>query len=416
MKKSLLILFAAAAALLACSKPEKFNAPSSQAVKFAVENINTYTVKADLDPIGDGKTVGICAGAPIAAYNVAGTISGTAITATINWTAEQVANDTPSDFWAIYPNITLGGDDKTMVKDYEIKSAEAVQYAGEVLCAKATGKPSDANVKLSFKHPFAKVVFKVTNNIEDDTVKDITVTGFARKGDLDAKDGTVTNLSDDTTEAIVVVNKGTAAKVTTFETIVLPQSVAPVITVVMNSGRTYTFTLAAAFDFKAGKVATAEMTVDGSTHGGVSPSSAPVVLAFETVEWTDDTAAMGSFGAPVGAGETGWWYVNGTISGESWTEFIPLAASGVNTWTVTIAYTPDVEANEDSKGIKIVYINGDTYQWYGSATVPTYGTEPFLFEDLSAADGTPNIKLGETGSYKLSFYSDNHHMHVEKAE
>ena len=412
MKKSLLILFAAAAALVACSKPK--DEAATLRVKFAVENINTYTVKADLDPIGDGASVGICAGAPISAYNVPGTISGlTAITATINWTAEQVANDTPSEFWAIYPNITLGGDDKTLVQNYEIKSAEAVQYAGEVLCASATGKPSDANVKLSFKHPFAKVLFKVTNNIADDSVKGISVTGFNRVGDLDAKAGTVTNLSDNA-EAIAVVNKGTEGKVTTFETVVLPQEAAPVIVVTMNSNRTYTFTLATAFNFKAGKIATAEMTVDGSTHGGVSPSSTPVALSFEAVDWADDSAAVGSFGAPVGGGDTGWWYVNGTIGGGSWTEFLPLAASGENTWTKTISYTPDVEANEDSKGIKIVYINGDTKEWYGSATTPTYGTEPFLFEDLVSADGTPNIKLGEAGTYKLSFYSDNHHMHVEK--
>ena len=325
-----------------------------------------------------------------------------------------MANDTPSDFWAIYPSITLGGDDKNLVQNYEIKSAEAVQYAGEVLCASTSGKPSDANVKLSFQHPFAKVVFKVTNEIDDDTVKDISVKGFARKGDLDVKAIAVTNLSDNT-DPIVVVNKGTVEKVTTFETIVLPQEAAPEILVTMNSGRTYTFTLPAAFNFKAGKVATAEMTLNAASHGGVSPTSTPVTLAFEAVDWTNDTAAMGSFGAPVGAGETGWWYVNGTISGESWTEFMPMAASGVNTWTVTIAYTPDVAGDEDSKGIKIIYINGENKDWYSSTTVPTYGTEPFLFTGLST-ECCPNIKLGEAGTYKLSFYSDSKDMHVEKAE
>lgn len=412
MKKSVLILFAAAAALAACTKPT--TEPSSMQVKFAVENINTYTVKADLDPIGDGSSINICAGAPIASYNVAGTISGTAITgATINWTAEQVANDTPSDFWAIYPNITLGGDNKTLVQNYEIKSAEAVQYAGEVLCANATGKPSDANVKLSFKHPFAKVLFKVTNNITDDSVKEIAVTGFARVGDLDAKAGTVTNLSDNA-EAITVVKKGTEGKVTTFETVVLPQEAAPVIVVIMNSGRTYTFTLTAAFDFKAGKIATAELAVDGSSHGGLNPASTPVTMAFEAVDWTAESSAITSFGTPTGAGETGWWYVRGTIGGESWGDFLPMAASGENTWTKTISYTPDVAADDDSKGIKIIYINGDTKDWYGSATVPVYGTDPFLFEDISTSG--PNIKLGDAGTYKLSFYSDNHHMHVEKVD
>ena len=412
MKKSLLILFAAAAALVACNKAAVEE--SSMQVKFAVENINTYTVKADLAPIGDDAVIGIYAGAPIAAYDVAGTVAGAAITgAAVNWTAEQVANDTPSDFWAIYPKITLGGDNKTLVQNYEIKSAEAVQYAGEVLCASTSGKPTDANVKLSFQHPFAKVVFKVTNEITDDSVKEISVSGFARKGDLDVKAISVTNLSENDAP-IVVVNKGTAAKVTTFETVVLPQEVAPVIVVTMNSGRTFTFTLSAAFNFKAGKVATAELTVDGSTHGGVSPSSTPVTLAFEAVDWADDTAAVGSFGAPVGAGETGWWYVNGTIGGKSWEEFLPLAASGVNTWTKTINYTPDVEANDDSKGIKIVYINGDTKDWYGSAIVPTYGTDPFLFTGLSTSG--PNIKLGEAGTYQLSFYSDSKDMHVQKLD
>lgn len=409
MKKSVLILFAAAAALVACSKPESFNTPSSQEVKFAIENINTYTVKAD--PIGDDAVVGICAGDPIAAYNVAGTVAGAAITgATINWTAAQVANDTPSDFWAIYPKIELGGTDKNLVQNYTIASVADVEYAAEVLCASTSGKPSDANVKLSFQHPFAKVLFKVTNEITDDTVKEISVKGFARKGDLDAKAIAVSNTSDNE-EAIPVIAKTPEGKVSTFETVVLPQEAAPVITVTMNSGRTYTFTLTAAYNFKAGKVATAEITVDDTTHGGISPSSTPVTLAFEAVEWTNEATAVTSFGAPVGAGETGWWYVRGTIDNVNWGDFLPLAASGVNTWTRTINYTPDGAGDAD-KGIKIIYIKGENVDWYGSATVPDYTTNPFLFNGLSTSG--PNIKLGEAGTYKLSFYSDSKDMHVEK--
>ena len=410
MKKSLLILFTTAAALVACNKEANVGTPSSEAVKFAVENINTYTVKA---PIGDDAVVGIYAGDPIAAYDVAGTVSGSTITgAAINWTTEQVANDTPSDFWAVYPKLSL--NDNTKLTGYEIKTADNVEYAEDVLIASATGKYSDANVLLSFKHPFAKVVFKVTNNITDDSVKGISVTGFSRKGDIDvAGGGAVSNLQDDT-DPVAVINKGTEGKITTFETIVLPQEVAPVIVVTMNSNRTYTFTLTAAFDFKAGKTATAEISVDASSHGGVTPSNAPVALAFATTDWAA-AGAVGSFGAPVSGGEAGWWYVNGTIGSTSWAEFLPLVCSGENTWTKTINYTPDVAGDDDSKGIKIVYINGSTYDWYGSATVPVYGTDPFLFNDLATATAS-NIKLGDAGQYKLSFYSDNHHMHVEKLD
>ncbi|MBP5637204.1 MAG: fimbrillin family protein [Bacteroidales bacterium] len=411
MKKSLLILFAAAAALVACNKEANVDTPSSEAVKFAVENINTYTVKA---AIGDDSVVGLYAGAPIAAYDVAGTVSGSTITgAAINWTTEQVANDTPSDFWAVYPKLSL--NDNTKLAGYEIKTADNVTYAEDVLIASATGKHSDANVLLSFKHPFAKVIFKVTNNIADDSVKEISVTGFSRKGDIDvAGGGAVSNLLDNA-DPVAVISKGTEGKVSTFETIVLPQEVAPVIVVTMNSLRTYTFILTAAYNFQAGKTATAEITVDGSSHGGVSPSSAPVAFAFAATDWiTTGVPAVGSFGAAVGGGETGWWYVRGTIDGVSWGDFIPMAASDVNTWTKTINYTPDAAADDDSKGIKIVYINGGTTDWYGSATVPAYGTDPFLFEDITTSG--PNIKLGEAGSYKLNFYSDNHHMHVEKLD
>jgi len=412
MKKSLLILFAAAAAIVACNKEANLDTPSSEAVKFAVENINTYTVKA---PIADDAVVGIYAGDPIAAYDVAGTVSGSTITgAAINWTTEQVANDTPSDFWAVYPKLSL--NENTKFLGYEIKTADNVEYAEDVLIASATGKHSDANVLLSFKHPFAKVVFKVTNNITDDSVKGISVTGFSRKGDIDvAGGGAVSNLLDNT-DPVAVIKKGTEGKITTFETIVLPQAVAPVIVVTMNSNRTYTFTLTAAFDFKAGKTATAEITVDASTHGSVTPSSAPVALAFATTDWTA-AEAVGSFGAPVSGGETGWWYVKGAINNVFWGDPVPLECSDENTWTKTINFTPAVASEDDDKGIKIVYIDGgntdsSTWVWYGSATVPVYGTEPFLFQGLSTSG--PNIKLGEAGNYKLSFYSDTKDMHVEK--
>ena len=409
MKKSVLAFFAFAAALVACNKAETIGTPSSQKVKFAVENLNTYTVKS---PIGDNSTVGIYAGAPIGAYDIAGTVSGTAITgAAINWTSEQVANDTPSDFWAVYPRLSL--NDNTKLTGYEIKTEDNVTYAEDVLIAKASGKPSDANVLLSFKHPFAKVVFKITNNIADDTVRGISVTGFSRKGDIDvAGGGAVSNLADNT-EAIALVGKGTESGVSTFETIVLPQDAAPVIVVTMYSGRTYTYTLTAAYNFQAGKVATAEVSVDASSHGGVSPSSAAVNFAFAATEWVSvNVPAVGSFGAAVSGGESGWWYVNGTIGGKSWEEFLPLACSGENTWTKTISYTPDVTADDSSKGIKIVYINGGTTSWYGSSTVPTYGNDPFLFQGLS--ESAPNIVLGEAGTYQLSFYSDSKDMHVQK--
>lgn len=405
MKKIFLTLCAVALALVACNKTET-PATKGTPVKFSVQNINTYTVKAD--PIGDASKVSLYAGDPIGVYNVEGTVSGSTITATgINWTAEQSEANTASEFWAVYPTMALSAN--TNCIGYTIESAENVEYADNVLFASTTGKPNDASVALNFQHPFAKIQFVITNSITDDTVKSVAASGFNRTADLNVKTGEISNLDNPGEVALIA-----SATPGTYTTVVIPQSAAPVVVVTMNSGRTYTFTLPAAYSFEAGKIATANITLSASSHGGIDANLAPVAFGFQTTDWASASTAIGSFGDAVAGGASGWWYVRGTIGGENWGDFLPLASSGENTWTRTINYTPAAAATDGDKGIKIIFINGEDKTWYGSATTPDYSTNPFLFTGLSTSG--PNIDLGEAGNYEISFYSDSKDMHVKKLD
>ena len=248
-------------------------------------------------------------------------------------------------------------------------------------------------------------MFEVTNNLPDDTVSGITVTGFSLTADLNLKTNAVSNIADPVEVTPYLVSS--VEKVNTYAAVVIPNSVKPVVTVSMYSGASYLFTLDQAFNFEKGKISTAKITVSGDGHGGSETDRTPVAIGFTVTDW--DNVDAGSMSTNGGGTTAKWWYVGGTINGKNWVSYQPMKAVGAFLWEATIEYTPAVADPAESEGVKLRYYDGtpDSEDWelnFGTTETPSY-TDDVAVITLQRGGMNNNVKLGEAGSYKLTFYA-----------
>lgn len=411
MKKSLIILCAAVAAFVGCTKQAAtFMPDQASPVKFTVEGINTYSVKS---PIDDGTFVSVFAGAPISKSNLKATVSGTSLTgAEMYWGVESHT----ADFWAVYPymNITENPFEYNLT-DYD--------FAKDVLIAHADAVAWKEAVALNFTHPFVKLTFVVENKIADDAVSTIAVSDVVMKGDLNPKTGEFTNLGEPRAIAAGEYTLSNEGKVYTYTTLIIPQAVKPVVTVTMYSGAVYTYTLNSNYTFEAGKAYTANVDITGDSHSGSTTPKTVVAMSFTTTDWTPVTVtAPGTQG---GSTTEKWWYVEGTLNSKGWEDHVPMACTGPNTWEADLVYTPSAH---DNPGIKFRYVaDPSTSDWtvnYGADITLEYNTEAgddfgkswkdsaVYYPHLDANGG--NIKLGDAGNYHVSWYPDTQTILVVK--
>ena len=445
MKKAFVTILGLAACLVACNKAEKV-APAAldpnRPVQFTVSNIYTLDTKADA--IANGKAVAIYAGSPINADNVSATVtmeagatSGTlapTVTNSLLWGVGQTTQATK--FLAVYPYETtrplVGETEETKYIEYSITDAESVEYADKFLAAAASQAPgtgeTPAKVALAFKHPFAKLVYNISNT-SDDFVASAAISGIRRTGHLMFATGEVTTTGEAVAadEAVALNANG----VNSFMTVVMPESTAvnPVVTVTMVSGATYTFQLAAPTALAAGKVYTANIAISGS-HS-TTESNRTVLGTFTVTDWQNVDAGNLTAGGSTAAAK--WWYLEGnidTVDGTTdgnWSKHIPFKCVGPVTWQVDFYYagTNDYSTN----GFKIRYA-ADAADWsesYGMSTgniwvinvddVKAEGAEgdPYLVHDLTSDNGT-NIAMSAHGKFRIKFYTDTHNFHIYKLD
>ena len=176
MKRILFALAIATAALCACNKAEKTVTPDGlKPVRFTVENLGTYSFKSTV-ALGEENCskVGIYA-ADLGANNVQATVSGTSLipATTIYWGFGQGDNE-ETTFIARYPHA-----DAAISGAYDIpgdqSSEEAYSYHANVMTAKTVATPNPGTVAFNFKHPFAKVVVDITNNLGADAVASVVM-------------------------------------------------------------------------------------------------------------------------------------------------------------------------------------------------------------------------------------------------
>ena len=445
MKKAFVTILGLAACLVACNKAEKV-APAAldpnRPVQFTVSNI--YSLETKADAIANGKAVAIYAGSPINADNVSATVtmeagatSGTlapTVTNSLLWGVGQTTQATK--FLAVYPYETtrplVGETEDAKYIEYSITDAESVEYADKFLAAAASQAPgtgeTPAKVALAFKHPFAKLVYNISNT-SDDFVASAAISGIRRTGHLMFATGEVT-----TTGEAVAADEAVALNANdenSFMTVVMPESTAvnPVVTVTMVSGATYTFQLAAATALEAGKVYTANIAISGS-HGS-EQSNRTVLGTFTVTDWQNV-----SVGDMTGTGSTAassWWYlignidvITGTADG-NWEKYIPFKCISATTWQVDFYYNGP--SNPDNGGFKLV----------NAATVPdwanAYGMSPTDFwtidvtavkaenagddyrvHSLTKGDTGKNITMSAAGKFRIKLRPADNEFNIYKLD
>lgn len=426
MKRFFIAAALAAMAFVSCDKNEAVSQVSedgSRQVEFTFSGLYTLTTKAD--PIADGKYVGIYAGAPISKDNVQMTVametatSGTLTPTTTNsllWGVGQTTEATK--FLAVYPYETtrplVGDDEATKYIEYAVQDgAESVSYANVFLTAAASQAPGTdaekAKVALEMKHPFAKLVYNITNN-SDDFVASASISGIHRNGHLSFATGAVTATGEAENNVALIANGENS-----WMTVVMPEEAAvnPTVKLTMTSGATYTFVLSAGVALQAGKVYTAAITISGS-HGA-EVSDRTVLGTFSVTDWAEVDA--GAMNPDSNTNASAWWYITGNIddvSGtvdQNWNKSIPFKCVSATDWQVDFYYagTNDPATN----GFKLILV-GDTTTWYGMSPsnnwvintedVKAEGAEdPYLVHSLTSADGNVNIAMNNHGKFRIRF-------------
>ena len=262
MKKILILAAAAAMTFAACEKAQNPVNEGLKEVKFTT-NLNHYAVKAVDENALNG--IKVIAGSPIGQVSDA-TVSGSALTVnpTMYWGAGQT---TATKFIAI-----TGGQTSPVVDSWDY--SDDYEYNSQLMSAVATGTPSDSEIQLTFNHVFSKVVINIDNQLGQDKVKSVVVSNLANNASVNFETGSVT--ASDTRTGVA-----TAQEITEnaeYAVVILPQTSSPVITVTTDLDAVYVFTVASAFTFQGGKVASTSIELTGSTKEASGLRLAPARL------------------------------------------------------------------------------------------------------------------------------------------
>ncbi|MBR6246759.1 MAG: fimbrillin family protein [Bacteroidales bacterium] len=417
MKKLLFAAAIAALALVSCQKAEVQYVPDTNSpVRFEVRNIGTYSVKSEAIEEVD-EEIGVFAGAPInrnnVLYKVAAGKTLTTEAAAMYWGATQTD---PTPFAAMYPydsKVTNG------IVAYDITT---FAHANKFMTAYVSTPKGEA-VVLPFKHPFAKLVVTVnTNNLENDSVKEVKIGNITQTGSMNLLANTVTPGSKVADPVVSEVVNGK------YVVIMYPEETNPIIYVNTYAGDTYAFQLEAAHTFVAGEVATASVAVTGGAgDAGQGGQGAPATVgSFTVTEWAAETSAGST--AVDNTNTTvneDWWYLLGSVNGTVWSKAFALTATAENQLSITFDY--NVPANASDEGFKLVKVAksgvaafvADLSTWgtavkqeagaNDSAPVITPGTE---YNAWGKPDG--NLKLSEAGNYTLTFAPEGYKVNVTK--
>ena len=424
MKKLVFALAVVAAALCACTKAENPAGEGRKAVKFTVENLGTVTLKSPTLGIGEAgcSNVGIYA-ATLGANNVQATVSGSALTpsSTIYW---GVGQTTPTQFVARYPYHDAATIDGAYSIPADQSSADDFSYHANFMTAVQSASPDPGTVAFNFTHPFAKVVVNVTNNLSADAVASVVLESVKYNATtLDLTTAPATPTLADATQNVTACN--TAAN--EYSMIIMPQAATASMHIVVTTtlGSVYTFAITnASYNFQAGKVATAAVTLD-PIGGGANNRVQVGAMTFTTTDWTNgDATTIGTVGDPtLGA----YMQIGGTLfidedeaavdggTLNAWGKWYNMTYSAADTWTITVNYRESMAGDEGGKGF-LIRTSDETayYKMYdGSENI---GNDPYV---LYTEDGDhhKNVRLASaTGKFVITFNSSTHEVSVAAAQ
>lgn len=422
MKRILFTLAIAAAALCACNKAEGPMAPdTSNPVRFTVANLGSYAFKSPTLGIGEigCSNVGIYA-ADLGANNVQATVSGTTLTpaTTIYW---GVGQTTASTFIARYPYAA----DAPVSGEYAIpidqSAADTYTYQANLMTAVKSASPDPGTVAFDFKHPFAKIVVSITNNLEADAVVSVVMKKVKMNASVFNMETAPASVTLADTKSDVTAY---AVSATQYEMIIMPQAATNEMDIVVTTtlGSVYTFRITGDYTFQAGKTATATVTLD--PIGGASfVRTAVGAMSFTTADWENGSnTTVGTIGDPTIGN---YYQIGGTIFSdddknqggeptvEAWTKWYNMTYSAANTWTAVINYKEAMEANDANKGF-LIRLGNVYYKMYKDSE--NIGTNPYQLypED---GDHNKNVRLPEaTGKFTITYNSSTREVSFAAAQ
>lgn len=426
MKKLVLALAVAAAALCACTKAENpaYVSDEARVVKFSMGNFYSFNTRA---AIAASAHVAIYANAPINAYNkdytvgtmpsaepaAAGTLTGSSIL----WGAEQIGTATSSKFFAMYPYAS--SDDRNAFDaehpiPYAIEASDASEeYAKDFLVDvvdQAPGLDEEHPNAVSFNlhHPFAMLRYVITNS-SDDVIRMVEIYGVHKTGNLAYNTATIT-ASGDALTSVTLVNmplEGSEGNVFTYYSVIIPEDdINPTIKVTTWGGCTCTYQLSAAQNFVAGKTYTASITFE-SSHSKAN-SNRNLTATFNVTDW--EAASNPSVGGQdnYNGNVDAWPYIKGENfeGAENWSGYVPMACVGANSFRKVIT----LSAGQTTAALKIYKENGASEAiWYGKAGDPVVESE-WNKVTTSTDGGAANITVTAAsagGDVTIYYYSDN---------
>lgn len=409
---------AAAMAFAACEKAQNPVNEGVREVRFTVANIGTYVMKAPTAAIDEtgASSVGIYAPGLNTGFAEA-TVAASTLTlpdaAKIYWGVGQTSAST---FYAIYPYASGNNTTKEYGLPADQSGEDTYSYQNNLMTAVKSATPADAAVAFNFTHPFAKMLININNkNLGGDVVSSVVVKGLklATALDLTAEPAAVTlgdSAADMTAFGLSTASQGALQ----YALIVAPQAdVTPEIVVTTALGSVYSFSIATAYTFEAGKVATTSLEL-AAVSGGTSGVERNAVNAysFSTTDWANASAQ------PVTptAGTTTYaeyWNVIGTVYGSdntvsAWAVDFPMTYLGGNKWTITINYDESIAAEGQGVGFKLRKFNENTADkwatqlgfYYETPDTYTLGSGE-KYDELHGDNSPKNIRLASTGSWTL---------------
>lgn len=405
MRKTLFIVLAAAATLVACQKQASVVSIPEGPIRFSVDNTFSFT-KATESAFEDADEIQIIAGAPISSASK-GTVSGSNLTLTpaMYWAKGQSEAAT---FVAFYPYTSISTS--SFEYDLNFGGNHDFAYHKNFLVAKASSAPTEEAVELAFRHPFSKVLINVDNQLGSDGVASVVLKTIKMAGTLDLVAETIDVSEVDATDV-------TAAKLsdTQWGVIVMPQSARPTLEVTTTLGSKYTFTLPANFTFEAGKVTSTSVVLQGQGGSGDS-HGAPAAFSFSVTNWTNGTQNPGFENGAVAMGD--YWYVLGCVyqaddTVAAWGKDFPMVYGGKNAqdkeiWTITVNYDESKAADLVDRGFKLRRYASDTAEadmW--NTQLGMYATDSNEFMNIDYtydlnSTSNKNIRFEEAGNYTLT--------------
>ena len=411
MKKLVLALAVAAAALCACTKAEKpaYVSDEARVVKFSMGNFYSFNTRA---AIAQNAHVAIYASAPINMSNQDYTVSamptaepaaaGTLAGSSILWGVEQIGTDNASKFFAMYPREAIAERNSFSTSTdlaYSIANESDEAYARDFLVDVVEQAPgADVEhpnpVAFNLEHPFAMLKYVITNT-SDDAIMKVEIYGVHKTGNLAYNTASITASGDALTDATLreMPLESAENNVYTYYSVIIPEnSINPTIKITTYGGCTSTYSLTAAQNFVAGKIYTAVIAYS-NTHSATT-SNRTMSASFTVANWENENVTAGAQ-TNYNGNEEFWPILRGEgFTGASWETGTPMTCIGENSFRAVINMTGDA-------AIK-VYIPHNN-NWVGSSATENVDTWTKV-----TAGGNNVAIIGNDGDIcTIYFYIDN---------